>query len=102
MSDKKYLPPKNLGNPFIKDLDEYKSMYHQSIDNPQVFFGAQAEENLDWEKPFTSVHNNKFADSKWFEGGKINVAYNCIDRHLSMHANKTAIIWEGDSPDESK
>lgn len=102
MSDKKYLPPKNLGNPFIKDLDEYKSMYHQSIDNPQVFFGAQAEENLDWEKPFTSVHNNKFADSKWFEGGKINVAYNCIDRHLSMHASKTAIIWEGDSPDESK
>ena len=53
-------------------------------------------------KPFTSVHNNKFADSKWFEGGKINVAYNCIDRHLSMHASKTAIIWEGDSPDESK
>ena len=52
MSDKKYLPPKNLGNPFIKDLDEYKSMYHQSIDNPQVFFGAQAEENLDWDEAF--------------------------------------------------
>ena len=52
MSDKKYLPPENLDNPFIKDLDEYKSMYHQSIDDPQAFFGAQAEENLDWDEAF--------------------------------------------------
>ena len=102
MAEKKYSPPKNLINPFIKNLDAYRSMYHQSIDDPQAFFGKQAEENLDWFKPFTSVHNNKFADSKWFEGGKINIAYNCIDRHLSLYANKTAIIWEGDDPNESK
>ena len=101
MAEKKYSPPKNLINPFIRNLDAYRSMYHQSIDNPQAFFGEQAEENLAWFKPFTSVHNNKFADSKWFEGGKINIAYNCIDRHLSLYANKTAIIWEGDDPNES-
>ena len=102
MAEKKYSPPKNLINPFLKDLDEYKSMYHQSIDDPQAFFGKQAEENLTWIKPFINVHNNEFADSKWFEGGKINIAYNCIDRHLSLHADKTAIIWEGDDPNESQ
>ena len=102
MAEKKYSPPNNLINPFIKNLDEYKSMYHQSIDDPQAFFGAQAQENLAWIRPFTSVHNGKFADSKWFEGGKINIAYNCIDRHLEAHAGKTAIIWEGDDPNQSK
>ena len=102
MAEKKYSPPESLVNPFIKNLDEYMSMYHQSIDDPQAFFGEQAEENLAWMEPFTSVHNNKFADSKWFEGGKINIAYNCIDRHLEAHAGKTAIIWEGDDPNESQ
>ena len=102
MAEKKYSPPKNLINPFIKNLDEYKSMYHQSIEDPKAFFGEQAEENLAWMEPFTSVHNGKFADSKWFEGGKINIAYNCIDRHLEAHAGKTAIIWEGDDPNQSK
>jgi acetyl-CoA synthetase len=51
MAEKKYSPPKNLINPFLKDLDEYKSMYHQSIDDPQAFFGKQAEENLTWIGP---------------------------------------------------
>ena len=102
MAEKKYSPPKNLINPFLKDLDEYKSMYHQSIDDPQAFFGKQAEENLTWIRPFIKVHNNEFADSKWFEGGKINIAYNCVDRHLKLHADKTAIIWEGDDPNESQ
>ena len=102
MAEKKYLPPKNLGNPFIRNLDEYNAMYQLSIEDPQTFFGEQAEENLDWIKPFTSVHNNKFVDSKWFEGGKINIAYNCIDRHLKFHADKTALIWEGDDPNQSQ
>ena len=102
MAEKKYSPPKNLINPFIKNLDDYKSMYHQSINDPHTFFGEQAKENLSWMEPFTSVHNSKFADSKWFEGGKINIAHNCIDRHLALNAGKTAIIWEGDDPSESQ
>ena len=102
MSGKKYLPPKTLFNPFIKNLDAYNEMYQYSIEDPQTFFGEQAEENLAWIEPFTSIHNNKFSDSKWFEGGKINIAYNCIDRHLKLDAEKIALIWEGDDPKQSK
>ena len=102
MAQKKYLPPKNIVNPFIKDLEEYNGMYQESIEDPQAFFHNQALDNLDWIEPFKSVHNEKFVDSKWFEEGKINVAHNCIDRHLELHANKTALIWEGDDPNESQ
>jgi len=102
VSGKKYLPPKTLFNPFIKNLDAYNEMYQHSIKDPQTFFGEQAEENLAWIEPFTSIHNNKFSDSKWFEGGKINIAYNCIDRHLKLDADKIALIWEGDDPEQSK
>ena len=102
MAEKKYLPPKNLVNPFIKDLEEYYGMYQESIEDPQAFFRNQALDNLDWIEPFKSVHNGKFVDSKWFEDGKINIAHNCIDRHLEVHAKKTALIWEGDDPNESQ
>ena len=101
MAEKKYLPPKNLVNPYVKSLDEYKHMYQQSIDDPKAFFGKEAIENLDWIEPFKSVHNDGFIDSKWFQEGKINVSYNCIDRHLKLRADKTALIWEGDDPNES-
>ncbi len=101
MAEKKYLPPKNLVNPYIKSLDEYKHMYQQSIDDPKAFFRKEAIENLDWIEPFNSVHNDDFIDSKWFQEGKINVSYNCIDRHLKLRADKTALIWEGDNPNES-
>ena len=101
MAEKKYLPPKNLVNPFIKNLDEYYEMYQESISDPQTFFGDQAEKNLSWVEPFANVYNGEFVNSKWFEDGKINIAYNCIDRHLEIHADKTALIWEGDDPDES-
>ena len=101
MAEKKYLPPKNLVNPYVKSLDEYKHMYQQSIDDPKAFFGKEAIENLDWIEPFKSVYNDDFIDSKWFQEGKINVSYNCIDRHLKLRAHKTALIWEGDNPNES-
>ena len=100
MTEKKYPPPKNLINPFIKNLDEYISMYRQSIENPQTFFGEQAEKNLAWIKPFTSIHNNEFADSKWFEGGKLNITENCLDRHLEKRGNQTAIKWIANNPKE--
>ena len=73
MTEKKYSPPENLVNPYIKNLDEYHEMYQSSIYNPQSFFGDQAIENLEWMKPFSRVHNGDFADAKWFEGGKINI-----------------------------
>jgi acetyl-CoA synthetase len=102
MSDKIYQPPKTLKNPHIENVDEYAAMYKESIENPETFFGNAALQNLSWSKPFTSVHNNEFAEAKWFEGGKLNIAFNCIDRHLERYADKTALIWEGDEPDQSQ
>ena len=102
MSDKIYQPPKTLKNPHIENVDEYAAMYKESIENPETFFGNAALQNLSWSQPFTSVHNNEFAEAKWFEGGKLNIAFNCIDRHLEKYANKTALIWEGDEPDQSQ
>jgi len=60
MSNKTYLPPKTLTNPYLKDMDEYSQMYKESIENPESFFGHQAKENLDWIEPFRSTHNNNF------------------------------------------
>ena len=102
MSDKIYQPPKTLKNPHIENVDEYAAMYKESIENPETFFGNAALQNLSWSQPFTSVHNNEFAEAKWFEGGKLNIAFNCIDRHLEKYADKTALIWEGDDPDQSQ
>ena len=102
MSDKIYQPPKTLKNPHVENVDEYAAMYKESIENPETFFGNAALQNLSWSQPFTSVHNNEFAEAKWFEGGKLNIAFNCIDRHLEKYADKTALIWEGDNPDQSQ
>ena len=89
-------------NPHIKDLEEYKDLYRKSIENPDIFFKDLAKENISWIKDFDITHNGKFSDTKWFEGGKTNVSLNCIDRHLPDSANKIALIWEGDNPDEAK
>ena len=102
MSDKTYQPPQNIKNPFIEDFPSYERMYKESINDPDKFFGKMALENLSWIKPFKKVHNDNFSNTKWFEGGKINIAFNCIDRHLKKNSNKTAIIWEGDDPNQSE
>jgi len=102
VNDKIYQPPKNLINPYIADLDQYASMYQESIEDPTTFFGNAARENLSWIDPFTRVHNDNFSEAQWFEGGKLNVAYNCIDRHLDKDGRKIALIWEGDEPNQSQ
>ena len=89
-------------NPHLKNFDEYKKLYDQSIENPKEFFKKIANENLSWIKDFTEVHNNRFANAKWFADGKINVSENCIDRHLKDRSDKVALIWEGDEPGNSK
>jgi acetyl-CoA synthetase len=102
MSGKIYQPPTSLKNPHIESFDQYEKMYKESIEDPKMFFSNQALESLSWTKKFTEVHNDSFANSKWFEGGEINIAFNCIDRHLKENSNKTALIWEGDDPEQSK
>ena len=97
-----YNPQSNSSNPYIKDMDEYKDLYKQSITNPSKFFGDLARNDLEWIEDFDQVHNDEFSNAKWFEGGKTNVSLNCIDRHLDKHADKTALIWEGDDPKDSR
>src|SRR6202453_2894536 len=84
---------------------KYRDMYARSISDPNGFWAEQAK-RVDWIKPFTKVENTSFAPGnisiKWFEDGVLNVAWNCIDRHLAKRGDQTAIIWEGDNPSESK
>ncbi|MDF3820957.1 acetate--CoA ligase [Leptospira sp. 96542] len=85
-------------------LKEYKTKYKQSIEKPETFWAEQAK-RLTWTKKWTKVlkHNFSKAKAEWFVGGKLNVSYNCLDRHLdSPHKTKAALIWEGDNPEESK
>jgi len=95
-------PPKELSdNAYIKSLDEYKEIYQRSIDDPEAFWGELAEQ-LDWYKKWDKVLVEDFKEGKheWFVGGKLNVSYNCLDRHLkTWRKNKAALIWEGDIGD---
>ena len=100
MSNELY-SPKSI-NPYIKDINEFKKLYNESIENPKEFFEALAKENISWLKDFEEVHNNDFSSTRWFSGGQTNVSFNCIDRHLKNNANKVALIWEGDDESESK
>ncbi|HRF08069.1 MAG TPA: acetate--CoA ligase [Xanthobacteraceae bacterium] len=87
-------------------LDEakYKEMYAASINEPEKFWGEQAE-RLHWFKPFTKVKNTSFDGNvsiKWFEDGTTNICYNAVDRHLEKRGDQVAIIWEGDEPTDDK
>ncbi len=82
------------------DNDTYLAMYEQSISDPDTFWADRADEFLTWSKKWDSVQNVDFntAHIRWFEGGKLNVCVNCVDRHLEARGDQTAIIWEGDDP----
>ncbi|HEV2162084.1 MAG TPA: acetate--CoA ligase [Stellaceae bacterium] len=83
---------------------KYFDMYEDSIKNPERFWGEHGK-RLDWIKPYTKVKNTSFDGNvsiKWYEDGTLNAAYNCIDRHLKLRADQTAILWEGDDPKESR
>jgi acetyl-CoA synthetase len=88
---------------YIKSMDEYKKLYKQSVDDPDKFWGEQAK-LLDWYKKWDKVSEWDFSkpELKWFAGGKLNVSYNCLDRHLATKGNKAALIWQGEPLEESK
>ena len=85
------------------DADEYQALYRESIDDPEAFWRQQAQ-SLEWLKPFSEVKDVSFnADDlhiRWFADGELNVSANCLDRHLAERGEQTAIIWEGDDPND--
>ncbi|HYE77882.1 MAG TPA: AMP-binding protein, partial [bacterium] len=84
----------------VKSMAEYESLYNRSLETPEAFWREMAEENLQWMEPFTAVQQGGFPDANWFAGGTLNLAVNCVDRHLTTwRRNKAAIIWEGEPGD---
>ncbi len=85
------------------NAEQYATLYRQSLEDPDSFWSAQAEQFLTWDQKWSKVSDcdTRTGKANWFVDGKLNVAVNCIDRHLPERANQTAFIWEGDNPNES-
>ena len=102
---RKFFPPEELSkNAYLKSYEEYKELYDRSINEPESFWAEMAE-SLDWVEKWDKVFSwdDKEYKHTWFEGGKLNVSYNCLDRHLKTgKRDKIAIIWEADEPGQSK
>ncbi len=93
--------PASIAERALITPEKYLQYYQQSVEEPEAFWGEQAKV-IDWIKPFTKVKNTSFApgniDIRWFEDGTLNLAANCLDRHLAERGDQVAIIWEGDDP----
>ena len=105
MADQIYPPSADfVANAKINKAD-YDNMYAQSINNPDHFWSEHGK-RVDWIKPYSKIKDVDYSypnvSIKWFEDGQLNVSANCIDRHLEKRGEQTAIIWEGDNPDDSK
>ncbi len=103
MSDTTYAPAPEFAAKAHIDAAKYEEMYAASIKDPVAFWGEHGK-RVDWMKPFTKVKDVDYSfgnvSIKWFEDGTLNVAANCIDRHLAKRGDQTAIIWEPDDPNE--
>ena len=105
MSVKKINPPLNFSaNAHVKNMDQYKKEYNESIADRNAFWAEKAE-RISWVKKWDSVGEFDYvnANINWFEGGKLNVSYNCLDRHVEAgDGDRTALIWEGNNPEEDQ
>ena len=103
MSQEKIYPVAELGltNSHF-NRESYERLYKKSIEFPEEFWSEQAKELLSWHEPWGEVKRGDFKDAsnQWFSNAKLNVSYNCIDRHLEAHGDQIAIIWEGDEPED--
>ncbi|MBI6530079.1 acetate--CoA ligase [Proteus vulgaris] len=97
--------PASIAEHALINKEQYQKDYKLSIKNPEAFW-ADKGKIVDWIKPYTVVKNTSFDPGhvriRWFEDGQLNISQNCLDRHLKKRGDQTAIIWEGDSPNESK
>ena len=104
MSDQLFPVPDSWAGSSFCDNETYLKMYERSVNDPEGFWGEQAE-RITWFKPWTKVKDGAFDDEirvEWFVNGKLNVAYNCLDRHLENNGDRVAILWEGDDPSMSR
>ena len=103
MSQEKIYPVANVAmNNSHLNRESYEKLYKKSIESPEEFWSEQAKDLLSWHQPWELVKRGGFNDAsnQWFPGAKLNVSYNCIDRHLEAHGDQIAIIWEGDEPED--
>lgn len=105
MEDQIFMPPDSIKmKAYIRSMDEYWKIYQRSVEDPEGFWGELAEQ-LDWYKRWDKVLEYDFdrPDIKWFINGKLNVSYNCLDRHLNnWRSNKVALIWQGEPLEENR
>ena len=105
MSEKVYDVPGDWAKRAYADAAKYEELYAASLRDPAAFWGREGK-RIDWIKPYAKVKNTSFdphnVSIKWFEDGVLNVAYNCIDRHLAKRGDQVAIVWEGDDPKDDK
>jgi len=105
MSESKTYPvPAEFAQNAWIDAAKYEAMYKRSVDDPDGFWAEQAEEFVTWFKKWDKVMDVDYhkANIRWFDGAKLNVSYNCLDRHLESRGDQVAIIWEGDDPKVDK
>ena len=107
MSEEKVYPvPAEFARRAHIDEKKYRAMYARSLADPDGFWAEQAQEFVTWFKPWKKVSDWSFDTRnlyiKWFEGARLNVAYNCLDRHLEQRGDQVAILWEGDDPKEDR
>ena len=99
-----YPAPRTFASAAHISAERYSAMYARSINEPEAFWAEQAEQFVSWFKKWDKVQDWDYesVDIKWFTGAKLNVSYNCLDRHLETRGDDVAIIWEGDDPDIDK
>jgi len=105
-AEKIYDVPTDFARHAHIDDAKYRVLYQRSVNDPDGFWAEQAQQFVSWFKPWTQVsdcsYDAKNLHIKWFIGAKLNVAYNCLDRHLEKRGDQIAILWEGDDPAQDR
>ena len=105
MSQSLFTVPEAVKQRSHADKNKYQALYQQSVTDNDAFWAEQGK-RIDWFRPYSQVNNSTFAKGQveinWYQDGKLNASYNCIDRHLKHKGEQTAIIWEGDEPDQQE
>ena len=104
MSSPLYPVPETIAENALLDAEAYRHLYRESINNPEKFWADQARQLISWSRPWSKVLEWDYHKGliRWFGDAQLNVCYNCLDRHLDKHGDRTAIIWESDDPNVSK